>query len=228
MNSNEPFRNTERWESAMFLYHAALKIIKTRIDVISSEYKYVHNYNPIEHVKTRIKSPDSILQKMQRQGLNIDIETMIAHIHDIAGIRIICSFASDIERISHQLLQQRDFHLVRVKDYIRNPKPNGYKSLHMILKVPIHMSSGVVDVKVEVQIRTIAMDFWASLEHKIHYKFKGEAPEQIVEQLKECADAVAELDAKMQTLNEIVQDANRERSIRVAGFSQIGEEHEEE
>ncbi|MDO5696214.1 MAG: GTP pyrophosphokinase family protein [Eubacteriales bacterium] len=210
--------NAERWESAMFLYHAALKNVKTKIDILNGEFKYIHNYNPIEHVKSRIKSPDSIMRKLQKNNHEVNIKNMVQYVHDIAGVRIICSFVSDIYKISRMLMLQSDMDIVQVKDYIAQPKPNGYKSLHLIVRVPIYMASGMVDTKVEIQIRTIAMDFWASLEHKIHYKFDGQAPEHIAADLKECADIVARLDARMLSLNDTVQNANRERQISFSGF----------
>lgn len=208
----------ESWESAMFLYHAALKNIKAKIDILNTEFKYIHNYNPIEHIKTRIKTPESIMLKLQKYGYDVNIQNMIAHVYDIAGVRVICSFTSDIYKISQMLMQQRDLSVVEIKDYIAVPKDNGYKSLHLIMSVPIYMASGMIETKVEIQIRTIAMDFWASLEHKIHYKFKGKAPEDITSDLKECADIVAKLDARMLSLNELVQSANEKREISFIAF----------
>lgn len=206
------------WENAMFFYISALKNVETKIDILNSEFKYIHNYEPIEHIKTRLKTPNSIMKKLSKYNHDVSIENMIKYIYDIAGIRIICSFTSDIYRISKMLMQQRDISIVQVKDYIAQPKPNGYKSLHIIVKVPIYMASGIVETMVEIQIRTIAMDFWASLEHKIHYKFDGKAPDNIVGELKECADMISKLDDRMLCLNEKVIEANELREV-ITDFS---------
>jgi putative GTP pyrophosphokinase len=165
----------------------------------------VHQYNPIEHIKTRIKTPESIVKKLKRYGYETSVENMIKYINDIAGVRLICSFTSDIYRLASMIGNQSDLRVISIKDYIKNPKESGYKSFHMLLAVPVFLSDKVVEAKVEVQIRTIAMDFWASLEHKIYYKFEGHAPEYISEDLKICADMVSELDEKMLSLNDAIQ-----------------------
>lgn len=205
MEKPERFAEVDTWTTLMFLYGAALKEVNTKIEILNDEFVHVHNYNPIEHVKSRIKSPESIVKKLKRNGLEANIDNMVQHLSDIAGIRIICSFTSDIYRIAEMISNQSDVRVLIIKDYIASPKPNGYKSYHLVISVPIYLSDGPVETKVEIQIRTIAMDFWASLEHKIYYKFEGNAPENIRLDLKECADIVEMLDARMLSLNEAIQ-----------------------
>lgn len=196
------------WETVMFLYNAALKKVRTKMDILNDEFGHIHNYNPIEYIKSRIKTPESIVKKLRRDGYDSSIENMVKHVNDIAGVRVVCSFTSDIYRIADMIRKQKDLTIVSVKDYFSHPKDNGYKSYHMLVTIPIYMSTGVVDTKVEIQIRTIAMDFWASLEHKIYYKFEGNAPAYIYDDLRSCAEIVSNLDAKMLQLNEAIIRAN--------------------
>ena len=174
------------------------------VDGEKDEFVHIHKYNPIEYIKSRIKTPESIVKKLKRDGYESTIENMRNYINDIAGIRIVCSFTSDIYRLAEMIGKQNDLTVICVKDYIKNPKVSGYKSFHMHVTVPIFLSDRVVDTKVEIQIRTIAMDFWASLEHKIYYKFEGHAPEYISRDLRACAEIVSNLDAKMLQLNEAI------------------------
>lgn len=201
----------DSWETLMFLYNSALKEVSTKLEILNDEFVHVHRYNPIEYIKSRIKSPESIVKKLKRQKHEISVENMLSYINDIAGIRIVCSFTSDIYRIAEMIGKQNDLTVISVKDYINNPKSSGYKSFHMLVSVPIFLSDRVVETKVEIQIRTIAMDFWASLEHKIYYKFEGNAPEYISQDLRECASIVSKLDAKMLQLNEAVMQAKKEQ-----------------
>jgi len=159
---------------------------------------------------SRIKSPGSIAKKLRHNDREVTVENIARYINDVAGIRVICSFTSDIYRIAKLISEQSDATVLKVKDYIKNPKPNGYKSYHMIVSVPVFLADTMVNTKVEIQIRTIAMDFWASLEHKIHYKFEGNAPEHIKDELFACARMVSELDAKMLSLNEEIQAIEKE------------------
>ena len=190
------------WEEVNLLYNSALKQIMTKIEILNEEFQEVHRYNPIEHTKGRLKSPESIVKKLKRNGYESTIENMVRYVNDIAGVRIICSFTSDIYRIAEMISNQKDIRVLTVKDYIMNPKNSGYRSYHMIVSLPVYLSDRIVNVKVEIQIRTVAMDFWASLEHKIQYKFEGKAPGHINEELTECAEMVANLDARMLQLNE--------------------------
>lgn len=192
----------DSWKEVTLIYNAALRQMETKMEILNDEFQHVHQYNPIEHIKARIKTPESIVKKLKRNGYESTIENMVKYINDIAGIRIICSFTSDIYRIADMIRGQKDIKVLAVKDYITYPKASGYKSYHMIVTVPVYLSDRIVDTKVEVQIRTVAMDFWASLEHKIHYKFEGDAPEHIKTELIECAKLVSDLDARMLSLNE--------------------------
>ena len=202
------------WETVIFLYNSALKEVGTKVDILNDEFRHVHKYNPIEYMKSRIKSPESIVKKLKRHGYESTIDNMVKHINDIAGIRVVCSFTSDIYRLAEMIGRQNDLTVVSIKDYIKNPKESGYKSYHMLVTVPIFLSNGVVDTKVEIQIRTIAMDFWASLEHKIYYKFEGNAPEYISRDLQECAGIVSMLDAKMLSLNEAIIQAKEQQRVK--------------
>ncbi len=195
----------------MFLYNSALKEVNTKLEILNDEFQHVHQYNPIEYFKSRVKSAESIVKKLKRNGYESTIDNMVNYVNDIAGIRIVCSFTSDIYRISEMIGRQNDLTVVSVKDYIKNPKKSGYKSYHMLVTVPIFLSDRVVDTKVEIQIRTIAMDFWASLEHKIYYKFEGNAPEYISQELRDCSDIVSMLDARMLRLNEAILQAKEEQ-----------------
>lgn len=212
---NDAIRNYEdvdSWKTVIFLYNAALKEVGTKLEILNDEFQHVHKYNPIEHIKTRIKTPESIVKKLKRNGHEVSIENMVRYINDIAGVRLICSFTSDIYRLAEMIGNQSDLKVMTIKDYIKNPKESGYKSYHMLVSVPIFLSDSVVDTKVEIQIRTIAMDFWASLEHKIYYKFGGNAPDYISRDLRECAQMVSELDDKMLSLNEAIQACLEEQN----------------
>lgn len=202
------YDQTEEWSNALLLYDAALKEINTKLEILNNEFKLDHQYNPIEHITSRIKTPQSIAKKLRHNGQELTVENIIKYINDVAGIRIICSFTSDIYRIADLIAKQGDIKVLKIKDYIMSPKENGYTSYHMIVSIPIFLSNRTVDTKVEIQIRTIAMDFWASLEHKIYYKFEGNAPEHIRKELKECSDIVAYLDQKMLSLNEELRKFN--------------------
>lgn len=199
----------DSWKEVTLIYNAALRQIETKLAILNDEFQHVHQYNPIEHIKARIKTPESIVKKLKRNGYESTIDNMVAHVNDIAGIRVICSFTSDIFRIADMISDQRDIKVIGVKDYITYPKASGYKSYHMIVTVPVYLSDKIVDTKVEIQIRTVAMDFWASLEHKIHYKFEGSAPEYIKNELVECAKMVSDLDARMLSLNEEILAISR-------------------
>ena len=197
----------DQWKSIMFLYDSALKEINTKIEILTNEFVQINDYNPIEHVKSRLKTPESIVKKLKSDGREVSIENMIEYLNVIAGIRIICSFTSDIYQIADMIAKQSDVTVLNIKDYIKYPKPNGYKSYHMVVTIPIYLTDGPVETKVEIQIRTVAMDFWASLEHKLYYKYEGNAPDYLEAELKACADVVDMLDAKMYSLNQALQEA---------------------
>ena len=202
----EQGNGVDSWKEVILIYTSALKQIETKLEILNDEFQHVHQYNPIEHIKSRIKTSESIVKKLKKNGYESTIDNMVKHVNDIAGIRVICSFTSDIYQIADMIKNQKDINVISVKDYITYPKASGYKSYHMIVKVPVYLSDRIADTKVEIQIRTVAMDFWASLEHKIHYKFEGNAPENIRNELIECAKMVSDLDARMLSLNEEIQE----------------------
>lgn len=208
------YEDVDSWKTVMFLYTSALKEVGTKLEILNDEFQHVHSYNPIEHIKTRIKAPESIVKKLKRHGHETSIENMVKYVNDIAGVRLICSFTSDIYKLAEMIGNQTDLKVLSIKDYIKNPKESGYKSYHMLVSVPIFLSDSVVDTKVEIQIRTIAMDFWASLEHKIYYKYEGQAPEYISKDLRECADMVATLNDKMLQLNEAILACLEEQEVQ--------------
>ena len=199
----------DNWKEVMLIYSSALKQISTKLEILNDEFQHVHRYNPIEHIKSRVKTPESIVKKLKRMGAEVNVVNMTEKISDIAGIRIICSFTSDIYQIADMIARQKDVTVLYVKDYIRKPKPNGYKSYHMVVTIPIYLTEGPVETKVEIQIRTIAQDFWASLEHKIYYKFEGSGPDSLQAELKACADMVDMLDAKMFSLNQSILETRK-------------------
>ena len=194
--------DVEDWETLILLYNSALKEIGTKVDILNDEFQHIHQYNPIEHTKMRVKTSESIVRKLKRKGYEATIPNMQKYVSDIAGVRIICSFTSDIYRIAEMIKNQSDLKILEIRDYIKAPKESGYKSYHMIVTVPIFLSDSVYDTKVEIQIRTVAMDFWASLEHKMNYKFESNVPEHIQKELYDCAKMVSDLDERMLKLNE--------------------------
>ena len=195
--------------SRMLMHHQfAIDEMLTKVSILREEFLHLHRYNPIEHISSRVKSPRSLIEKITRRGLPLEIDAITANITDIAGIRITCSFIADTYRVLETLTSQNDVRIIEIKDYIAHPKPNGYKSLHAILEIPVFLSAGPVPIVCEVQVRTIAMDFWASLEHKIHYKYAGDVPDRLVEELTRAANAAGELDRKMEQLHAEVHDVD--------------------
>ena len=198
-------KNKRPFDLLMSYYQCAVMEIETKFRVLNQEYSLEYDKNPIEGIKTRIKSYDSIVRKIRRKNIPMSLTAIEENIKDIAGVRVICSFPEDIYELADSFLRQDDIVLIEKKDYIKNPKPSGYRSLHLIVQVPIFLQKNKKMVNVEVQFRTIAMDFWASLEHKIYYKFEGNAPDYISRELRECAEMVSSLDDKMLSLNEAIQ-----------------------
>lgn len=190
----------------LLVYKFALDEIETKIDILKEEFQSLHDYSPIEHTKSRIKSPESIMNKMVRKNHEFSLDGIRNNIKDIAGLRITCSFISDIYAVKDMLANQDDLEVLEIKDYIEQPKPNGYRSLHMLVEVPVFMSDCSERVCVEVQIRTIAMDFWASLEHKIFYKYSQAIPERLLNELKSAAEAANSLDLQMERLHREIND----------------------
>jgi len=183
----------------MSYYSAAMLEMETKFKVLSIEFNGTFNRNPIENIKTRLKSPKSIREKMARIGMPMTVENVERELSDVAGVRVICSFVDDIYKLADMLTLQDDIYILKTKDYIKNPKPSGYRSLHLIVEIPIFLAKEKRYMRVEVQLRTIAMDFWASLEHKLHYKkdIPPECAQDIARQLRECAQAVSETDNQM-------------------------------
>lgn len=194
----------EEFTRFMLSYRFGMDEVLTKVTILREEFAQLHSYNPIENVTTRLKTPESVLDKAKRKGLGTSLEAIRDEITDIAGVRVTCSFTSDVYRVYEALTAQHDITVLTTKDYIATPKPNGYRSLHAIVQVPVFLSSGAVDVPVEVQFRTIAMDFWASLEHKIFYKYDGAVPSDLAVRLSAAADTAAHLDAEMASLHEAV------------------------
>lgn len=189
----------------MLQYKFGMDEIVTKVTILQEEFREMREYNPIEHVSSRLKSADSLIEKIERKGCDTSFEGIAAAVTDIAGVRITCSFVSDVYRVFDMLTTQADVRVLEVKDYIATPKENGYKSLHAIVEVPVFLSGGSVDVCVEVQFRTIAMDFWASLEHKIYYKYDRQVPQQLLDGLSDAARTAAALDADMERLHRQVR-----------------------
>lgn len=196
-NLSYPEEYARQWRKLTKLYEFAIEEIYTKLKILTQEFQIFHNETPVEHIKTRVKEPRSIVNKLKKKGLTPNPENAMKYLNDIAGIRIVCSFTSDIYRICDMLKRQDDIEVLKFKDYIEEPKESGYQSLHMIVAIPVFLSEGPVQVKVEIQLRTIAMDFWASLEHKLHYKYVSRAPSHISRELKECADLINDLDSRM-------------------------------
>ena len=187
-------------QQMMMLYESGIREIKTKLDILSDESRISGKPSPIDAIKSRIKSPRSIIGKLKRRGFPITLQSMIDNLNDIGGIRVICPFIEDIYTVADMLMRQDDLTLIEKKDYIANPKPNGYRSLHLILEVPIFLAERTQPVRIELQIRTMAMDFWASLEHQLRYKSDVEIPEHMSDDFKKCADVIAETDQEMQRI----------------------------
>lgn len=185
----------------LMVYKFAIDEVTTKITILREEFEHLHDYNPIEHVNARLKSPESIIDKAVRRGCTLDPAVLRRQVRDIAGVRVTCSFVSDVYTIFDLLTGQNDIEVVEVEDYIASPKPNGYRSLHAIVQVPVFLSTGVEHLPVELQFRTVAMDFWASLEHKIFYKYNRDVPADLLAELTAAADTAAGLDARMQRLH---------------------------
>ena len=182
------------------LYDSAIREVKTKLEILDSEFRTKYSYNPIHHIEDRLKSPESIFKKLQRQNLPFTVESVRENLFDIAGVRVICNYIEDIYQVADLLTAQDDVTLIKRKDYIANPKANGYRSLHLVIETPVYLSEQKELVNVEVQIRTIAMDFWASLEHELKYKTDTEVSAELAEQLRVCAETIAQTDLKMQQI----------------------------
>ena len=205
----EALKRAKPFMELMMYNRCAIQEIETKLRVLDEEFSIRADRNPIQTIKSRIKKPVSIIEKLERRGYEVTVENMQEHLTDIAGVRVICSFVEDIYKMAETLTSQDDINVVQVKDYISNPKPNGYRSLHLIVEVPIFLSNEKKYMKVEVQFRTIAMDFWASLEHQLKYKKKIENPEQIAIELKKCADVISEVDIRMPDIRYMIDEVQK-------------------
>ena len=185
-------------------YQAAIREVQTKLEILDDEFQMKHKRNPIHHMQTRMKSIQSIMEKLQRKHESVSIASAVTNLTDIAGVRVICSYIQDIYTVADLLTSQDDVKVLRVRDYIKNPKPNGYRSLHLVLEIPVFLSEGRIPVPVEVQIRTIAMDFWASLEHSLRYKAEGQVTEEVSQELLQTASDIAALDQRMQMIHDKV------------------------
>ena len=202
------FSERDDFIKLMTFYRCAIMQVVTKLNVLNEEFSLQYDRNPFEQIEHRLKKPVSIVEKMQRRNVPLDVDAMEADLYDIAGIRVVCSFVEDIYKLSDLLIQQDDILLVMRKDYIENPKPNGYRSLHMIVDVPIFLSEGKRHMKVEVQFRTIAMDFWASVEHKLRYKKHIKSSEEVSARLEKCAEILSGLDTEMESIRKKLDSEN--------------------
>ena len=197
--------SAEEFSHMMMMYNGAIREMKTKLQVLNDELSITRNRNPIEFIETRIKSPDSIATKLKKKGVPLTVENVKEHLNDVAGVRVICAFLDDIYQVANMLEEQDDVEIIKTKDYIKKPKKNGYRSLHLIATLPVFFSSGKENVRVEIQIRTIAMDFWASLEHSVKYKRSVRDAEDIVYELRACADVINRTDVHMQSIRDKIE-----------------------
>lgn len=194
-----------QFQQVMMMYTCAIREVKTKLEVLNDELSVRNQRNPIEMIKSRVKKPMSIVEKLQRKGLPISLEAMVDNLDDVAGIRVICSFVDDIYDVADMLIRQDDIKVIAVKDYIKHPKENGYRSYHMIIEIPVFFSDRKKPMRVEVQIRTIAMDFWASLDHQLKYKKEVINEAEISEELRQCAEVIAQTDQKMYEIRQKIE-----------------------
>lgn len=197
------------FEKVLLKYTAALKTLETQISILLQDFEFQNDYNPVEHVKTRIKSYDSIEKKLTKKGYSVTSSNIEKYVHDMIGMRIVCSFLPDVYKIIEMIENSDQITVHKKKDYISNPKASGYSSYHLLVYVPVYLIDGVTLVEAEIQVRTIAMDFWASLDHKIAYKFQGKIPKEIKEHLHKCALDIHNLDQKMLQLNKEMQELKK-------------------
>lgn len=203
---NETYFSDEKLSELMLKYDFALKVLETQLNILIKEFEFNHHYNPVEHIKARIKSEKSAALKLAKKGYDITTENLEHHIHDMVGARIVCSFLSDVYDIVNIIKNSNQFEIKEEKDYIKNPKDTGYMSYHLLVLVPIYLNNCIEYIEAEVQIRTIAMDFWASLDHKIQYKFPKEIPPIVKQEMYNCSVDIKSLDEKMYKLSEIVNN----------------------
>ena len=202
--------NEREVSELMLKYNFALQLLETQFNILIKEFEFKNKYNPVEHMKSRLKTEKSIIDKLNKKGYEVTTKNMISHVHDIIGIRIVCSFLEDVYDIVDIIKSSKQFKIKEEKDYIKNPKSTGYMSYHLNVLVPIYLNETVEHVEAEIQIRTSAMDFWASIDHKVQYKFPSEIPEEVKKEMYNCSLDIRKLDEKMQQLNEFVNKYNKE------------------
>lgn len=196
------FNNQDDLDEILLKYNFAKKILDSEVDILVSEYCFNHGYNPVEHIKSRIKTIDSAVNKLVKKGYSVNLDNLVRHVHDMVGVRIVCSFVSDVYDIVEMLKSSKNFIVREESDYIKKPKDTGYSSYHINVLVPIHLQGKTEYIEAEIQIRTVAMDCWASLDHKLRYKFPGDLPKNLEQEMIECAYEISEIDDKMQKINE--------------------------
>ena len=199
-------------------YSAAMREVQTKLEILDDEFQSRHRRNPIHHMQCRLKTIQSMMEKLRRKQYAVSMESAVENLTDIAGIRVICSYVQDVYTVARLLTSQDDVKLLEMDDYIRNPKPNGYRSLHLIVEIPVFLQEGRTMVPVEVQLRTIAMDFWASLEHAMRYKAEGEVPQDICEELQQVGEDIAALDKRMQELHDRIEAVAAQETLETRGY----------
>lgn len=216
MQDNELLLSQEKGPAALFgsyrdymemihLYSGAVKQLKIRLEVLNDEFTVRYARSPIHHVETRIKSAASVVKKLKKRGIEVNIPNAMENVNDIAGVRVVCSYIDDVYQVAEMLKRQQDIEIIKEKDYIKEPNYNGYRSLHLDVRVPVYLSASKEMISAEIQLRTVAMDFWASLEHDLHYKNDKDIPDEICRQMYDSANEIAEIDAKMQEIFKKIQ-----------------------
>lgn len=206
--SHEFQQMVDEFFSIQCRYQSAIREVQTKLEILDDEFQMKHSRNPIHHMQSRMKTIQSMMEKLKRKHVRVDMLSAVQNLTDIAGIRVVCYYIEDIYTIANLLISQDDIKVLKWRDYIKEPKPNGYRSLHLVVEVPVFLSEGRTPVPVEVQIRTIAMDFWASLEHSLRYKAEGDVPSDISDELAETAETIAALDLRMQNIHDRVDKLN--------------------
>lgn len=197
MTESLTYETQKEWTRLLLMSKFGIDEVETKLNIINEEFHFLHSYNPIEHITSRSKDPQNIIQKLKRMGMEPTLENARMYLNDIGGVRVICSLIEDVYSIARLLARQNDIKVLKIKDYIKNPKPNGYRSYHMIVEVPVYLTDRISPVRIEVQIRTVAMDLWAGLEHKIYYKSGLEIPQELKDEIKQAADDMAAIDQRL-------------------------------
>lgn len=209
----EFLEQAEQIQGLLLYYSYAIKEVRTKLEILNEELAFKTKRNPIESIESRVKKPASIIEKLRRRNFPVSVESVFENLHDVAGVRVICSFIDDIYDVAEMFLSQDDITLIEKKDYIQNPKSNGYRSLHLIIEVPVFLSDRTLNMKVEVQIRTMAMDFWAALEHQANYKKGIDGIDSLVVELTDCANIINQTDRRMQEIYHKIQKVKGSRIV---------------